>query len=103
MGLKNTRFLFNSTRILVQNPSSGRGSLVVKVMDSWPACHEFEPSATKDPPCREAMHVKSVGSSNVLPLSWGGNYETGCQLRGRPRHLTMVQNYEVRRQKPSSS
>ncbi|GFU33136.1 uncharacterized protein TNCV_4156611 [Trichonephila clavipes] len=27
----------------------------------------------------------------------------GCQLRCRPRHLTMVQNYVVRRQKPSCS
>ncbi|GFU14709.1 uncharacterized protein TNCV_4228651 [Trichonephila clavipes] len=26
-----------------------------------------------------------------------------CQLRCRPRHLTMVQNYLVRRQKPSCS
>ncbi|GFW50582.1 hypothetical protein TNCV_2888851 [Trichonephila clavipes] len=29
---------------------------------------EFESSTTKDPPCRGAMHVKSVESSNVLPL-----------------------------------
>ncbi|GFU17123.1 uncharacterized protein TNCV_1853801 [Trichonephila clavipes] len=27
----------------------------------------------------------------------------GCQLRYRPHHLTMVHNYVVRRQKPSSS
>ncbi|GFV67445.1 uncharacterized protein TNCV_4621261 [Trichonephila clavipes] len=27
----------------------------------------------------------------------------GCQLRCRPRHLTMVQNYVDRRQKPSCS
>ncbi|GFY31573.1 uncharacterized protein TNCV_4694171 [Trichonephila clavipes] len=27
----------------------------------------------------------------------------GCQLRCRPRHLTMVQNYVVRHQKPSCS
>ncbi|GFX59634.1 uncharacterized protein TNCV_3753991 [Trichonephila clavipes] len=27
----------------------------------------------------------------------------GCQLRCRPRHWTMVQNYVVRRQKPSCS
>ncbi|GFX43506.1 uncharacterized protein TNCV_4875261 [Trichonephila clavipes] len=27
----------------------------------------------------------------------------GCQLKCRPRHLTMVQNYVVRRQKPSCS
>ncbi|GFU07211.1 uncharacterized protein TNCV_4946821 [Trichonephila clavipes] len=31
-------------------------------------CHEFEPSTTKDQPCRAAMHVKSVESGNVLPL-----------------------------------
>ncbi|GFV97906.1 hypothetical protein TNCV_5069461 [Trichonephila clavipes] len=35
---------------------------------SWLACHEFEPSTTKDPPCRGTMHVKPVESSNVLPL-----------------------------------
>ncbi|GFW41247.1 hypothetical protein TNCV_1002401 [Trichonephila clavipes] len=46
----------------------GRGSLVVKVTDSWPECHEFEPSTAEDPPCMEAMHVKSVVSSKVLPL-----------------------------------
>ncbi|GFX50600.1 hypothetical protein TNCV_2721871 [Trichonephila clavipes] len=38
----------------------GRGSLVAKVMDSWQACHEFEPSAAEEPPSREAMHVTSV-------------------------------------------
>ncbi|GFT41769.1 hypothetical protein TNCV_4708241 [Trichonephila clavipes] len=42
---------------------------------SWQACHDFEPSTTKDPPCREAMHVKSVKSSNVLPLMWCGSWE----------------------------
>ncbi|GFT59301.1 hypothetical protein TNCV_3892311 [Trichonephila clavipes] len=25
---------------------------VVKVTKSWSACHEFEPGAAKDPPCR---------------------------------------------------
>ncbi|GFW18847.1 hypothetical protein TNCV_5133001 [Trichonephila clavipes] len=50
-----------------------RGSLVVKVMDSWLVCHEFEPSSIEDPPCRGAMHVKSVESSNVLPLVWCGS------------------------------
>ncbi|GFW17597.1 hypothetical protein TNCV_2651551 [Trichonephila clavipes] len=28
-------------------------------MDSWPACHEFEPSAAEDPSCRKAMHVEA--------------------------------------------
>ncbi|GFX34023.1 hypothetical protein TNCV_912241 [Trichonephila clavipes] len=36
---------------------SGHGSLVVKITDSWLACHEFEPSITEDPPCSGAMHV----------------------------------------------
>ncbi|GFV10241.1 hypothetical protein TNCV_3661931 [Trichonephila clavipes] len=38
----------------------GCGSQVVKVTVSWPACHEFEPSAAEDPMSRGAMHVKSV-------------------------------------------
>ncbi|GFV93558.1 hypothetical protein TNCV_1988701 [Trichonephila clavipes] len=55
---------------LVLQTSGDRSSRVVKVSDrGWP-CHEFEPSTTKDPPCREAMHVKSVENSNVLPLVW---------------------------------
>ncbi|GFS55421.1 hypothetical protein TNCV_1627051 [Trichonephila clavipes] len=51
---------------------TNRGSRVVKVSDrGWP-CYEFEPSTTKDPPCRAAMLVKSVESSTVLPLKWRG-------------------------------
>ncbi|GFT22942.1 hypothetical protein TNCV_1857521 [Trichonephila clavipes] len=33
-------------------------------------CHEFKPSTTKDPLRRAVMHVKSVESSNVLPLDF---------------------------------
>ncbi|GFV36670.1 hypothetical protein TNCV_1033461 [Trichonephila clavipes] len=40
----------------------GRGSRVVKVSDRGLPCHEFEPSTTKDPPCRATMHIKSVES-----------------------------------------
>ncbi|GFV70983.1 hypothetical protein TNCV_2355271 [Trichonephila clavipes] len=29
---------------------------------SWQACHEFEPSTPKDPPCRAAMPVKTIES-----------------------------------------
>ncbi|GFW74145.1 hypothetical protein TNCV_4176901 [Trichonephila clavipes] len=36
---------------------------------SWVACNEFKSSTTKDPQCRGAMCVKSVESSNVLPLN----------------------------------
>ncbi|GFX65491.1 uncharacterized protein TNCV_4735391 [Trichonephila clavipes] len=75
---------------------------MVKISDLWLACHEFKPSTSEDPPCREVMHVKSVESSNVLPC--GVEVRRGrCQLRCRPHHLTMVQNDKVRHQKPSSS
>ncbi|GFY17295.1 transposable element Tcb1 transposase [Trichonephila clavipes] len=49
----------------------GRDSLVVKATDSWLTCHEFDPSTT------DAMHVKSVESSNVLPLVWCDSKERG--------------------------
>ncbi|GFX99855.1 uncharacterized protein TNCV_258921 [Trichonephila clavipes] len=71
----------------------GHGSLVVKVTDSVPACHEFEPSTDEDPPCRETMHVKSVQSSNVLPWCGAVVRRGGGQLRCKLRHLTVVQNY----------
>ncbi|GFW18706.1 retrovirus-related Pol polyprotein from transposon RE1 [Trichonephila clavipes] len=51
----------------------GRGSLVVKVMHSWSECQEFEPNIAQDPPCKGAMHVKSVESANDLLLEWCGS------------------------------
>ncbi|GFS97603.1 hypothetical protein TNCV_4488421 [Trichonephila clavipes] len=46
-----------------------RGSLEVKVTNSWQACHEFEPSTAEDLLLRGAMYIKSVKSSNALPLA----------------------------------
>ncbi|GFX18448.1 hypothetical protein TNCV_3370211, partial [Trichonephila clavipes] len=40
---------------------SGRGNLVAKV-DSWPACHEFEPVPLKTRNAGRAMHEKSIYS-----------------------------------------
>ncbi|GFV45661.1 uncharacterized protein TNCV_2739371 [Trichonephila clavipes] len=44
-----------------------------KVSDRGLLCHGFEPCTTKDPPCRAAMHVKSVdyerGASGVVHVS----------------------------------
>ncbi|GFW06388.1 hypothetical protein TNCV_4774221 [Trichonephila clavipes] len=65
-------------------------------------CHEFESSVTEDPPCRGAdawLYVEAQMSSHCC------NWEVrrgGSQLTCRPRLLTMFQNYEIRRQKPSS-
>ncbi|GFV21618.1 hypothetical protein TNCV_3337191 [Trichonephila clavipes] len=63
-----------------ENSIGGHGSRMVKVSDrGWP-CHEFELGQVqaKDPPCRGAMHVKSVESSSVLPLVCCG---TTCLLK----------------------
>ncbi|GFY33007.1 uncharacterized protein TNCV_2877561 [Trichonephila clavipes] len=58
------------------------------------------------------LKTRRVGQRCTLNLSraetssrWWGVVvrKGGCQLRCRPRHLTMVQNYVVRRQKPSCS
>ncbi|GFS80811.1 uncharacterized protein TNCV_1334411 [Trichonephila clavipes] len=58
------------------------------------------------------LKTRRVGQRRTLNLSraetssrWCGVVvrRGGCQLRCRPRHLTMVQNYVVRRQKPSCS
>ncbi|GFW97101.1 hypothetical protein TNCV_2697231 [Trichonephila clavipes] len=50
---------------------TGHSSRMVKVLDrGWPS-YEFEPSITKDLPCRVAMHVKSVENSDVLPRCCG--------------------------------
>ncbi|GFY27616.1 uncharacterized protein TNCV_910671 [Trichonephila clavipes] len=80
---------------LHQDQNCRHCSSVVKVTDSKQACHEFEPSTAEDPPCREKMLFKYVESSNILPLVWCGSKKKGCQVRCRPRHLTMVQVYEI--------
>ncbi|GFT48448.1 hypothetical protein TNCV_3131751 [Trichonephila clavipes] len=65
-------------------------------------CHDAFRGPRSDYVRQGTMHVKSVESSNVQPLVWygrRGDYQVKC----RPCHLTLVQDYEVRRQKPSSN
>ncbi|GFX09973.1 ubiquitin carboxyl-terminal hydrolase 40 [Trichonephila clavipes] len=50
----------NDLNCIVKRGIFGPGSLMVKVMNLWLACHEFEPSTAKDLPYREALHIKSV-------------------------------------------
>ncbi|GFX48483.1 uncharacterized protein TNCV_583831 [Trichonephila clavipes] len=52
-------------------PRGDRRSLMVKLTDSWLACQEFELSTAEDPLCWGTMRIKSVESSNVLPLCRG--------------------------------
>ncbi|GFT33995.1 uncharacterized protein TNCV_4384491 [Trichonephila clavipes] len=56
------------------------------------------------------LKTRRVGQRCTFPLSraetssrWLVVRRGRCQLRCRPRHLTMVQNYVIRRQKPSCS
>ncbi|GFS59920.1 hypothetical protein TNCV_3957191 [Trichonephila clavipes] len=56
---------------LTSRRACGRDNRVIKVTDSWPACHEFEPSTAEDTPCKGAMHVKSV-ETQTSSCSCGG-------------------------------
>ncbi|GFY01883.1 uncharacterized protein TNCV_1468701 [Trichonephila clavipes] len=58
------------------------------------------------------LKTRRVGQRCTLNLSRAETFSRwcgvvvrrgGCQLRCRPRHLTVVQNYVVRHQKPSCS
>ncbi|GFS61880.1 hypothetical protein TNCV_4939641 [Trichonephila clavipes] len=87
----------NGRKATFLHQSSGQG------IGSWQACLEIETINPKDLPFRAAKHVKSVKSSNDLSMVWCGSKERGCQLSCRSRRLTMVLNFEVRRQTPSCS
>ncbi|GFV95525.1 hypothetical protein TNCV_4575261 [Trichonephila clavipes] len=95
-GINSTR---EAARRLGLPPSSVR-NILLRILQLYPyklqSCHELLPA-----------HTAQRGSSR-----WCGVVvrRGGCQLRCRPRHLTMVQNYVamvqnyvVRRQKPSCS
>ncbi|GFV75327.1 uncharacterized protein TNCV_1481731 [Trichonephila clavipes] len=78
-----------------------QGSRVVQVSDRTCLVTSSSPVPLK---------TRRVGQRCTLNLSraetssrWCGSWERGCQLRCRPRPLTMAQNYVVRRQKPSYS
>ncbi|GFW15464.1 hypothetical protein TNCV_4656041 [Trichonephila clavipes] len=57
----------------IMKNQDGRGSLMVKVSDGGWLVTNSSPVPLKDPPCRRAMQVKSVESSNVFPLVWCGS------------------------------
>ncbi|GFV66613.1 hypothetical protein TNCV_1612221 [Trichonephila clavipes] len=77
-----------------------RGSLVVKVTDSWPACHEFEPNTVEDPPCSEAMDVKFIESSNVLPC--GGVWYSGEVVPAQVSSTSLDHGSKLRSSSPKA-
>ncbi|GFW40316.1 transposon Ty3-I Gag-Pol polyprotein [Trichonephila clavipes] len=73
----------------------GRGSLVDKVTNLWPASQKFEPSTAEDPSYSGGVvHVKYVETQTSSCWCDVEVRRRGGQLRCRPRHLSMVQNYE---------
>ncbi|GFX05978.1 uncharacterized protein TNCV_760141 [Trichonephila clavipes] len=95
--------VFRYTTLLSDASYWGCGSPVVKVSNHGRHVMSSIPVPLK---------TRRVGQRCTLNLSraetssrWCGVVvrRGGCQLRCRPRHLTMVQNYVVRRQKPSCS
>ncbi|GBN08687.1 hypothetical protein AVEN_203079-1, partial [Araneus ventricosus] len=40
------------------------------------------------------LHAKSYAVAKRPPVGVAWKFGEGCQLRCRPRHLTVVQNYE---------
>ncbi|GFX94796.1 uncharacterized protein TNCV_2378691 [Trichonephila clavipes] len=96
-------FLQYATAPIIPPDEVGCGSPVVKVSN-----HDRHVMSSIPVP----LKTRLVGQRCTLNLSraetssrWCGVVvrRGGCQLRCRPRHLTMVQNYVVRRQKPSCS
>ncbi|GFS74089.1 uncharacterized protein TNCV_3280501 [Trichonephila clavipes] len=83
----------------------GCSSPVVKVSDHGRhvMCVSLSPLPLKT--CRVGQQCTLDMSRTETSLRWCGVIvrRVGCQLRCRPRHLTMVQNYAVRRPKLSCS
>ncbi|GFW31180.1 sterile alpha motif domain-containing protein 5 [Trichonephila clavipes] len=85
-------------------------SAQVAVVAEWYRCRTVTCLVTSSSPV--PLKIRRVGQRCTLNLSraetsscWCGVVvrRGGCQLRCHPRHLTMVQNDVVRRQKPSYS
>ncbi|GFW19620.1 hypothetical protein TNCV_1605111 [Trichonephila clavipes] len=83
--------------------AGGHSSLVIKVTDSWLACHEFELGAAKDPPCRGGGCTSNLPGLKRSPVdakrNLGGegansgvilsSLEHGSKLRG-PSPIVLV-------------
>ncbi|GFW60609.1 kinesin-like protein KIF11 [Trichonephila clavipes] len=70
--IQEERQKLNLTKTAVEETKQ-RKIFLDKVSDRGMPCHEFEPSTTKDPPCRAAMHVKSVERCGVVVRRGGAS------------------------------
>ncbi|GFW80661.1 hypothetical protein TNCV_3235131 [Trichonephila clavipes] len=89
---------------LISTPTCGRGSLVVKVTDSWQACHEFEPSTAENTQYRGGRYTLNMSKLRPPPAGEVGEgtanssdvLDRGSKLRD-PSPITFVQLYRGRR------
>ncbi|GFY21501.1 uncharacterized protein TNCV_1166491 [Trichonephila clavipes] len=88
-------------RLRVRPRPSGRGSVVVKVRGRHVTTSNPVPLKTRRVGERCTLNLSRAQTST----RWCGVIvrRGACQLRCRPRYLTMVQNDEVHRQKPLCS
>ncbi|GFT61998.1 hypothetical protein TNCV_3811741 [Trichonephila clavipes] len=69
----------------------GRVGLVVKMTDSWPACHEFEPNTAEDLPFREDQCTLNLTRLKRSPIGMVWKLGEGRrQPWYRPPHLSVV-------------
>ncbi|GFW42508.1 hypothetical protein TNCV_4257031 [Trichonephila clavipes] len=67
----------NSLVYKVHVPMRSYGSLMVKVTDSWPACHEFEPRTAVVPPCRDGQYMSKYVEAQTSFHWCGGEVRRG--------------------------
>ncbi|GFY05287.1 hypothetical protein TNCV_2207331 [Trichonephila clavipes] len=90
----------NSLKHSIPHVWVAHGSLLVKVTDSWPARHAFEPTTAQAPSCRKPC---TENLSRFRRLPFGVVWKLGeGQLRGSPRYLTMVHNDEILFSRPEA-
>ncbi|GFW77776.1 uncharacterized protein TNCV_2805231 [Trichonephila clavipes] len=105
-------FLKNSINLKYEAISVPQGSVHLVKKTQERKSSTLDLLITKDVTSLSSVPLKTrrVGERCTLNLSraltcscWSGVVVKRGQLKYRPRHLTMVQNYEVRLQKPSCS
>ncbi|GBN53543.1 hypothetical protein AVEN_63879-1 [Araneus ventricosus] len=84
------------TEILPLVLLGGRGGLVARSQPRDQRVASSKPDSTEDPLCMGPA-ARQIIRSDQTPSRWCGAeaWRGRCQLRHYPRHLTMVQNYEV--------
>ncbi|GFX53041.1 hypothetical protein TNCV_1655001 [Trichonephila clavipes] len=70
-----------------ENIWGGRGSQVVKVMDSCLACHEFKPSTAEDPPCRGGRCILNMSRPKRPPVSVEADHLVGTSAHAPQRPI----------------